>query len=104
MLQKKLKYPAVISIGGWNDSHGTIRQPGKFAATLQNVSAPGIPGLIQVNKDIGPFTEDRNQCNINFANQFAFELWQCGRLRFTSKTIVLRGLLIFGWNLLVSMY
>lgn len=71
-------YPAVINIGGWNDRRVTVWQPGKFAAALQNASSSGKPVLMKVNYDNGHFTEDREVTWANFADQFAFVLWQCG--------------------------
>ena len=72
------KYPAVICIGGWNDPRVIAWQPGKFAAALQNASTSGKPVLMKVNYDNGHFTEDKEVTFANFADQFAFVLWQCG--------------------------
>lgn len=82
---KGTKYPAVISVGGWNDPRVVAWQPGKFAATLQNASASGKPVLLKINYDNGHFTEDKNVTFANFANQFAFVLWQCGHPGFQPK-------------------
>ena len=70
------KYPAVICIGGWNDPRVVAWQPGKFAAALQNASTSGKPVLMKVNYDDGHFTEDKSVTWANFADQFAFVLWQ----------------------------
>jgi prolyl oligopeptidase len=72
------KYPAVICVGGWNDPRVVAWQPGKFAAALQNASVSGKPVFMKVNYDNGHFTEDRDVTYANFADQFAFVLWQCG--------------------------
>ncbi|MEO7562184.1 MAG: prolyl oligopeptidase family serine peptidase [Ferruginibacter sp.] len=82
---KGTKYPAVISIGGWNDPRVVAWQPGKFAAALQNASASGKPVLLKINYDNGHFTEDKNVTFANFANQYAFVLWQCGHPNFQPK-------------------
>ena len=82
---KGTKYPAVISVGGWNDPRVVAWQPGKFAAALQNASASGKPVLLKINYDNGHFTEDKNVTFANFANQFAFVLWQCGHPGFQPK-------------------
>lgn len=71
-------YPAVISIAGWNDSRVVPWQPGKFAAAVQSASTSGKPVLLKVNYDNGHFTEDKNVTYANFADQFAFAMWQCG--------------------------
>ena len=84
-VRKGVKYPAVICIGGWNDPRVVPWQPGKFAAALQNATASGKPVLMKVNYDNGHFTEDKNVTFANFADQFAFALWQCGHPDFQLK-------------------
>ncbi len=79
------KYPAVICVGGWNDPRVVAWEPGKFAAALQNASTSGKPVLMKVNYDNGHFTEDRSVTYANFADQFAFVLWQCGHPGFQIK-------------------
>ncbi|GAB2597807.1 prolyl oligopeptidase family serine peptidase [Spirosoma areae] len=73
-----VKYPAVMCIGGMNDPRVVAWQPGKFAGALQNASTSGKPVLMQVNYDNGHFTEDKKVTFRNFANMFAFGLWQAG--------------------------
>ncbi|RYY70793.1 MAG: serine protease, peptidase S9 family protein [Chitinophagaceae bacterium] len=75
---KGTKYPAVISIAGWNDPRVIAWQPGKFAAAVQQASASGKPSLLKINYDNGHFTEDKSVTFANFADQFAFAMWQCG--------------------------
>ncbi len=82
---KGTKYPALICIGGWNDPRVVAWQPGKFAAAVQNASTSGKPVLLKINYDNGHFTEDKNVTFANFANQFAFVLWQCGHPDFQPK-------------------
>ena len=82
---KGTKYPAVLCVGGWNDARVAAWQPGKFAAALQNASISGRPVLMKVNYDNGHFTEDRSVTYANFANQYAFVLWQCGHPDFQPK-------------------
>lgn len=82
---KGTKYPAVICVGGWNDPRVVAWEPGKFAAALQNASTSGKPVLMKVNYDDGHFTEDKNVTYANFADQFAFALWQCGDKDFQMK-------------------
>lgn len=77
-VQEGTKYPAVINVGGWNDPRVIAWEPGKFAAALQNASSSGKPVLMQVNYDNGHFTEDKAVTFRNFANMFAFALWQAG--------------------------
>jgi len=80
-----VKYPAVICIAGWNDPRVAAWQPGKFAAAVQNASTSSKPALMKVNYDNGHFTEDRDVAFANFADQFAFALWQCGHPDFQLK-------------------
>ena len=79
------KYPAVICVGGWNDPRVVAWLPGKFAAALQNASVSGKPVFMKVNYDNGHFTEDRDVTYANFADQYAFVLWQCGHPDFHLK-------------------
>jgi prolyl oligopeptidase len=80
-----VKYPALISVAGWNDPRVAAWQPGKFAAAVQNASTSGKPVLMKVNYDNGHFTEDKDVTFANFADQFAFALWQCGHPDFQLK-------------------
>ena len=84
-VQNGVKYPAVMSVGGWTDSRVAVWQPGKFAAAVQNASASNKPVLMKVNYDNGHFTEDREVTWANFADQFAFVMWQCGHPDFQLK-------------------
>lgn len=77
-VKESTNYPAVICIGGMNDPRVIAWQPGKFAAALQNASTSGKPVLMLVNYDNGHFTEDKQVTFRNFANQYAFALWQAG--------------------------
>jgi prolyl oligopeptidase len=79
------KYPAVIGIGGWNDPRVTAWETGKFIAALQTASSSGKPVFMKVNYDNGHFTEDKNVTFANFADQFAFAMWQCGHPDFQLK-------------------
>jgi prolyl oligopeptidase len=82
---KGTKYPAVICVAGWNDPRVVPWQPGKFAAALQNATSSEKPVLMKVNYDNGHFTEDKNVTYANFADQFAFVMWQCGHPAFQLK-------------------
>ena len=73
-----IKYPAVLNVAGINDPRVIVWQPGKFAAALQDASKSGKPVLMQVNYDNGHFTEDKKVDFRNFANMYAFGLWQAG--------------------------
>ena len=81
-VQKGVKYPAVMGVGGWNDPRVAPWEPGKFIAAMQNASASGKPVLMKVNYDDGHFTEEKTVTFKNFAGQYAFLLWQTGHKDF----------------------
>ncbi len=81
-VQKGVKYPAVMGVGGWNDPRVTAWEPGKFVAALQAATASGYPVLMKVNYDNGHFTEEKIVTFKNFAGQAAFLLWQTGHKDF----------------------
>lgn len=80
-----VKYPALMCVGGWNDPRVVAWEPGKFAAAVQNASTSGKPVLMKVNYDNGHFTEDKEITWANFADQYAFMMWQCGHPDFQMK-------------------
>ena len=82
---KGTKYPAVICVGGWNDPRVSPWEPGKFAAALQNATTSGKPVSMKVNYDNGHFTQDLSVAFANFADMYAFALWQCGDPDFKPK-------------------
>ena len=51
-------------------------------AAVQQASRSGRPVMMQVNFDDGHFTEDKRVTFRNFANQYAFALWQAGHAEF----------------------
>jgi prolyl oligopeptidase len=79
------KYPALIGIGGWNDHEVAAWETGKFIAAMQHASSSGKPVLMKVNYDNGHYTQDKDVTFANFANQFAFAMWQCGHPDFQVK-------------------
>jgi prolyl oligopeptidase len=84
-VKKGVKYPAVMGVGGWTDPRVVVWQPGKFVAAAQHASISGKPVLMKVNYDNGHFTEDREVTYANFADQYAFVMWQCGHPEFQVK-------------------
>jgi prolyl oligopeptidase len=81
-VQKGVRYPAVLCVGGWNDDRVPAWQPGKFAAALQNATASGKPVLMKVNYDSGHGTEEKFVMFKDLASQYAFLLWQTGHRDF----------------------
>lgn len=79
------RYPATMSVAGWNDPRVPPWQLGKFAAALQATSSSARPQLLKVNYDNGHFTEDRLVTFRNFADQYSFMLWQTGHPEFQPR-------------------
>jgi prolyl oligopeptidase len=77
-VQKGVKYPAVMGVGGWNDPRVAPWEPGKFVASVQAATASDKPVLMKINYNDGHFTEEKVVTFKNFANQDAFMLWQTG--------------------------
>ena len=80
------KYPAVMCVGGINDPRLIGWQPGELAAARQSASTSGKPMLVRVHCDNGHFTEDKKVTLRDFANMYAFALWQAGRPDFQPTT------------------
>ncbi len=81
-VKKGVKYPATIIRVGMNDSRVVPWMPGKFSAILQNNSASGKPVLLYANYDNGHFTSDYDVIFKEYADIFAFALWQVGHPNF----------------------
>jgi prolyl oligopeptidase len=77
-VQKGVKYPAVMGVGGWNDPRVAPWEPGKFVASVQAATTSDKPVLMKINYNDGHFTEEKVVTFRNFANQDAFMLWQTG--------------------------
>ncbi len=81
-VQKDVKYPAVLGVGGWNDPRVAPWEPGKFVAAVQTATTSDKPVLMKVNYDNGHFTEEKTVTFNNFAAQYTFLLWQTGHKDF----------------------
>ena len=81
-VQPGVHYPGVLGVAGWNDPRVAVWQPGKFLAAVQQATRSGRPALLQINFDNGHFTEEKSVTFRNFANQYAFALWQAGHKAF----------------------
>ena len=81
-VKKGIKYPAVIVSTGMNDSRITPWEPAKFAAVLQNSTSSGKPVLLYANYENGHFTSDLEVVFKEYADIFAFALWQVGHPKF----------------------
>lgn len=81
-IKKGVSYPAVLAIGGINDTRVPVWQPAKFVAALQAANSSGKPILLMVNYDSGHGSEEKFVIYKSLANQFAFALWQAGHKDF----------------------
>ncbi len=77
-----VKYPAVVAVAGINDTRVPVWQPAKFVAALQNANTSNKPIVLQVNYDSGHWSEEKNVSFRNYANMYAFALWQAGHKDF----------------------
>ena len=77
-----IKYPAVIAVGGINDTRVPIWQPAKFVAALQQANASNRPILLMVNYDSGHWSDEKFVTYRNFANMYSLALWQAGHKDF----------------------
>ena len=84
-VKRGVRYPAILGVGGWNDPRVAVWEPGKFVAAVQSASTSARPALMLVNYDNGHFTEEKTVTFRNFANQFAFALWQAGHKDYQPK-------------------
>jgi prolyl oligopeptidase len=80
-VKNNVKYPAVLAVTGINDTRVPSWQPAKFVAALQNTNSDR-PMLLLVNYDSGHGSEEKLVIFKNYANQFAFSLWQAGHKDF----------------------
>jgi prolyl oligopeptidase len=79
-------YPAVLLTTGTNDPRVTSWEPAKMAARLQAASSSGKPILLRVDYDAGHgIGSTRTQGVQEWADDFAFLLWQLGERDFQPK-------------------
>jgi prolyl oligopeptidase len=89
-VQPGMHYPAVIAVAGINDTRVPVWQPAKLIAALQNANPSGKPALLQINYDSGHGAEEKQILYRNFANMYAFALWQAGHKNYQSLIKVAR--------------
>ncbi|MDO8966721.1 prolyl oligopeptidase family serine peptidase [Algoriphagus sp.] len=78
-------YPAVLAVTGVNDTRVPFWQPGKLVAKMQALSGQQNPVLLLVNYDSGHWSEEKSVQFRNYANVFAFALWQAGHTDFSPQ-------------------
>ncbi len=82
-LKEGTKYPAALITSGMNDPRVIAWEPAKFAARMQNANASDKPVLLLTDFESGHGIGDQKSKTFeNFANMFAFSLWQSGHPKF----------------------
>ena len=77
-----INYPAVIAVGGINDTRVPVWQPAKFVAALQHANASSRPVLLIINYDSGHGSDEKFVTYRSFANMLSLALWQAGHKDF----------------------
>jgi prolyl oligopeptidase len=74
------KYPAILVTGGRHDVRVPVWIPAKFTARMQAASASGKPVVFRVEAEAGHgLGSTRTQIEEEWADLYAFALWQSGR-------------------------
>lgn len=81
-VKQNVNYPAVIAVGGINDTRVPVWQPAKFVAALQRANASNKPIFLMVNYNSGHWSDEKFVTYLNDANKFSFALWQAGHKDF----------------------
>jgi prolyl oligopeptidase len=78
-IKDKVKYPATLTVAGFNDPRVIVWQPAKFAARLQAANASRKPILFDVDYTSGHGVGDtKSKSFADYADLMAFALWQTG--------------------------
>lgn len=78
-IEDGVKYPATLTVAGFNDPRVIVWQPAKFAARLQAANGSRNPVLFDVDYTSGHGTGDTKSKSFNdYADLMAFALWQTG--------------------------
>jgi prolyl oligopeptidase len=81
-VKQSVKYPAVLAVGGINDTRVPVWQPAKLVAALQHASASNKPILLMVNYNSGHWSDEKFVTYRNYANIYSLALWQAGQKDF----------------------
>lgn len=81
-VKQNVNYPAVIAVGGINDTRVPVWQPAKFVAALQYANAIDKPIFLMVNYNSGHWSDEKFVTYFNNANKFSLALWQAGHKDF----------------------
>jgi prolyl oligopeptidase len=83
-VEKGVKYPACLINVGMNDARVAPSMSGKFVAKLRENTASKNPILFSVNYESGHKNSNLELIN-EYADKFAFALWQMGHPKFQLK-------------------
>jgi prolyl oligopeptidase len=81
-VKQNVSYPAVIAVGGINDTRVPVWQPAKFVAALQRANTSNKPIFLMVNYNSGHWSDEKFVTFRNNANNFSLALWQAGHKDF----------------------
>jgi prolyl oligopeptidase len=81
-IQNGVSYPAVLAVTGLDDTRVPFWQPGKMVARMQDMNPDNKPVMLLVSFDAGHWTDDKLIGFRNYANRYAFALWQTGHKDF----------------------
>ena len=84
-IESNKQYPAVLAVTGINDTRVPFWQPGKLVAKMQMEASHQKPVLLLVNYDSGHRSDEKAVQFRNYANIYAFALWQAGHKDFQLK-------------------
>ena len=79
------KYPAVMGITGANDPRVPSWMVAKFIAALQTATSSDRPVILRVDFDAGHGLGSRTQGEEQFADEWAFLLWQTANSEFQPR-------------------
>ena len=91
-IKKDIAYPAVLILAGLKDGRVIAWDPAKFIAKLLDSSSSKAPILFQVDTDSGHggINASENKLHKDYANIFAFALWQTGHPDYQLNTKALK--------------
>jgi prolyl oligopeptidase len=79
---KGVRYPAVLAVTGFNDTRVPFWQPAKLVAKMQDLNPANPPVMMLVSYESGHWSNEKLIEFRNYANRYAFALWQAGHKDF----------------------
>jgi len=84
-VQKGVRYPAVLAVTGFNDTRVPFWQPAKLVAKMQGLNPENPPVMMLVSYESGHWSNEKLIEFRNFANRYAWALWQAGHKDFQMR-------------------